>query len=114
MLLRVTVPCLNFCQNDDESNGCMVSASDVGTIAWFKALLLCCLGTDEPVLFLCSLLIYLIPSLAVASERSSTTAPEAQISIATKESVSAAFTSFDQGPELFKVVDDKIRTRTCE
>jgi hypothetical protein len=27
---------------------------------------------------------------------------------------SAALTSFDQGPELFKVVDDKIRTRTCE
>jgi hypothetical protein len=34
----------------------------------------------------------------------------AQISIATKESLSAAFTSFDQDPELFKVVDDKIRT----
>jgi len=28
--------------------------------------------------------------------------------------LAAAFTSFDQGSELFKVVDDKIRTRTCE
>jgi hypothetical protein len=30
--------------------------------------------------------------------------------VATKESVSAAFTTFYQGAELFKVVDDNIRT----
>ena len=28
--------------------------------------------------------------------------------------LAATFTSFDQGSELFKVVDDKIGTRTCE
>src|ERR1700739_5033343 len=30
------------------------------------------------------------------------------------QGLAAALTSFDQGSELFKVVDDKIRTRTCE